>query len=48
MERANMNIRCDVTTCTHNCEGRNCCLDTVKITCGDAGCTCCDDYLNRE
>ncbi|MBO4323644.1 MAG: DUF1540 domain-containing protein [Clostridia bacterium] len=48
MEKANFNIKCDVATCRHNCEGKNCCLDTVRITCDSVGCTCCHDYSGQE
>ncbi len=48
MEKANLNIKCDVLSCKHNCEGRNCCLDTVKITNDTVGYTCCHDYANEE
>ena len=48
MFKCNDKIKCDVCTCTHNVEGRNCCLDSVKITCGSEGCTCCDDYNDKD
>ncbi len=44
----NYSIKCDVTKCRHNAEGCNCQLQSVKITCGEMGCTCCDDYSERD
>lgn len=41
----NYSIKCDVKKCRHNAEGCNCCLDSVKITCGcGENQTCCGDY----
>ena len=43
----NNSIKCDVSKCIHNCEGSNCCLDQIKVGCGDNSCTCCEDYMER-
>ena len=48
MFKCNEKIKCDVCSCEHNVGGKNCQLDTVKITCGGAGCTCCDEYCNKD
>ncbi|MBO4262186.1 MAG: DUF1540 domain-containing protein [Clostridia bacterium] len=48
MVKYNSNIKCDVRNCKHNCEGKNCCLDAVKITCGKQSCTICGDYSVKE
>ena len=44
----NQAIKCDVEKCKHNTEGLNCRLDSIKVTCGGAGCTCCQDYAEKE
>lgn len=44
----NYSIKCDVIKCKNNADGCNCCLDAVKITCGNEACTCCDDYREKE
>ncbi|MBQ7374093.1 MAG: DUF1540 domain-containing protein [Clostridia bacterium] len=48
MEKCNNHIKCDVCDCTHNLHGRNCSLDSVKITCTSADCTCCGDFENKR
>ncbi|MBP5308969.1 MAG: DUF1540 domain-containing protein [Clostridia bacterium] len=48
MPFANENIRCDVNSCKHNCEGKNCSLAQVRITTDCTDCTCCDSYIYRE
>ena len=41
-------IKCDVTSCKHNCQGENCCLSSIKVTCGcGEQCTCCQDYAKK-
>lgn len=41
----NQNIKCDVTNCKHNCQGKNCELDSIKVTCGcGMANTCCDSF----
>ncbi|MBR1867476.1 MAG: DUF1540 domain-containing protein [Clostridia bacterium] len=44
MDKCNVNIKCDVKNCQHNCEGRHCYLDSIKVTCGERSCTVCQDY----
>ena len=48
MPFANENIRCDVNSCRHNCNGKNCSLAQVRITTDCTDCTCCDSYCYRE
>ncbi|MBQ7348962.1 MAG: DUF1540 domain-containing protein [Clostridia bacterium] len=43
----NDSIRCDVEKCKHNTDGCNCCLDSIKVTCGNGSCTCCGDYCEK-
>ena len=44
----NYSIKCDVTTCKHNAEGRNCALQQITVTCGcDGSCTCCGDFSEK-
>lgn len=45
----NYSVKCNVTRCRHNCEGSNCCLDSISVThgCGES-CTCCGDYCEKE
>lgn len=41
----NESIKCDVKKCKHNADGCNCCLKSIKVTCGKSSSqTCCDDY----
>ncbi len=41
-------IKCDVTRCKHNADGKNCALESVMITCGcGEQCTCCGDYQEK-
>ena len=43
--KGNDSIKCDVKNCKHNVKGCNCCLESVKITCGcGKNRTCCGDY----
>ncbi|MBQ6980400.1 MAG: DUF1540 domain-containing protein [Clostridia bacterium] len=46
MER-NDSILCDVKHCKHNAKGCNCCLKSVKISCGKDSSTCCEDYCEK-
>lgn len=48
MERVNNCIRCDVMDCKYNAMGRNCKLDKIKVTCGDADGTCCGNFENKQ
>ena len=42
-------IKCDVTECRHNAEGKNCALSSIKVTCGCGDqCTCCQDFSSRK
>lgn len=44
----NNNIKCDVRNCKHNCQGTNCELSSITVTCGCQGnCTCCGDFAER-
>ena len=43
------NIKCDVRNCKHNCQGENCELQSITVTCGCQGsCTCCGDFQEVE
>ena len=46
MRKMNKAIACDVVQCAHNCCGRGCDLDSIKICCdNDSGkCTCCGSF----
>ena len=44
----NYSIRCDVTKCKHNAQGCNCALDSIKVTCGCQGDTCCGDFSEKD
>ncbi len=47
----NQKIKCDVSSCKHNCHGENCELDSIKVTCGcgcGKDCTCCGDFCERN
>lgn len=42
-------IKCEVQKCRHNIEGKNCMLDSIKVTCGcDGSCTCCGNYCEND
>lgn len=44
----NHSIKCDVKSCAHNAEGCNCCLESIKVTCGCGDNeTCCGDYTEE-
>lgn len=44
----NFCIECDVKSCRHNVEGKNCQLGSIKVTCGCGDqCTCCGDYQQK-
>lgn len=44
----NDSILCDVKKCKHNAKGCNCCLKSVKISCGKGGSsTCCEDFSEK-
>ncbi len=42
--KMNESIACNVLDCRHNCEGKNCKLSKIKVTCGEKQCTCCGSY----
>ena len=45
----NENIKCDVTNCKHNCQGKNCELHSIKVTCGcGMANTCCDNFVEAD
>lgn len=44
----NNSIKCDVSKCKHNSEGCNCCLNSIKVTCGCGdNLTCCQDFCEK-
>lgn len=44
----NDSILCDVKSCKHNAKGCNCCLKSVKISCGKGtSSTCCEDFCEE-
>ena len=49
--KKNYSIKCDVTSCKHNSDGRNCELEQIKVTCScdkdTCNCTCCGDFLEK-
>ena len=43
----NQTIKCDVTKCKHNRDGKDCHLKSITVPCGCTECTCCGDYAEK-
>ncbi|MBO7526094.1 MAG: DUF1540 domain-containing protein [Clostridia bacterium] len=48
MKEINNSIRCDVYSCTHNVNGCNCSLPSVKISTDCTDCTCCQSFHCKQ
>lgn len=52
-ERTIRSVKCDVTSCIHNVDGRECSADSIKVccTCQSPDCadeTLCDTFKSRQ
>ncbi|MBR2384234.1 MAG: DUF1540 domain-containing protein [Clostridia bacterium] len=48
MEKCNKHVKCDVCDCVHNIRGRNCSLETIKVSCVDGDCSHCESFENKR